>query len=349
MRTSWIDALTKGVDGMPAPRWAVYLAVSILIALAQHVAFWADGLVPFPDIEPSLVFGSALPAVILWSMQALNGVAVRALQNLRPALELSRGDQDALAADLQRTPATSSMLLVPVGVVVGTASVLSSPESWGLGEIGALSWSASLAISIWTVVVALVFLDHVIHQLRVVDQVHRHSVRVDLFHLEPLYAFSTLTSRTGMVLLAIEVLAIGGLTLTSGGIVGFSSGGVVGFSSGDVVVTLVMFGVAVSCFVVPLLSLHERISEEKDRRLGQANGALAQALGEVHRRIAEGDMDGAAKLNDAVAAASAGLLAVSRVSTWPWRPETLRGFVSAVLLPIALWLVFELLRRVLPG
>jgi uncharacterized membrane protein len=347
MRKSWIDTLAGIVDSVPAPRWAVYTAVSLVIALVEHVAFWADDRVPFPDIEPSLVIGSALPAVILWSMQVLNGVALRALRNLRPALELSTADQDALAADLLRTPATTSMLLVPVGVLVGTASVLTSPEAWGLGETGALSWAASIAIAIGTVVLTFGFLDHVVHQLRVVDRVHRRSVRVDLFNLEPLYAFSSLTSRTGIVLLAIEVLAIGGLTLTSAGLVGLSAGGMVGLSSGDIVVTLVMFGVAIACFVVPLLGLHERIGEEKDRRLTEANGTLAQVLAEVQRRVAQGDMDGAGRLNDTVAAASAGLLAVSRVSTWPWRPETLRGFVSAVLLPIVLWLIFELLRRIL--
>ena len=117
----------------------------------------------------------------------------------------------------------------------------------------------------------------------------------------------------------------------------------------DVVTFGFLLVVAIACFIVPLLGLHDRIGDEKDRRLAEANVTLATALAEVHRRIAAGEIDAAGRLNDAVAAANAAVLAVSRVSTWPWRPETLRGFLSAVLLPIGLWLMFELLRRLLPG
>jgi hypothetical protein len=37
---------------------------------------------------------------------------------------------------------------------------------------------------------------------------------------------------------------------------------------------------------------------------------------------------------------------VTRASTWPWAPETLRGFVTALVLPIALWLVYRFLDQV---
>jgi hypothetical protein len=34
------------------------------------------------------------------------------------------------------------------------------------------------------------------------------------------------------------------------------------------------------------------------------------------------------------------------VSTWPWQPETLRGILVAVLLPLLVWLLQRVLSRV---
>ena len=36
---------------------------------------------------------------------------------------------------------------------------------------------------------------------------------------------------------------------------------------------------------------------------------------------------------------------VGRISTWPWAPTTLTGFVSALLLPVLLWVIQRLLTR----
>ena len=39
--------------------------------------------------------------------------------------------------------------------------------------------------------------------------------------------------------------------------------------------------------------------------------------------------------------------ALQRLPTWPWSTAIFRGFVSAVLLPIVVWLVIRALERVL--
>jgi len=40
---------------------------------------------------------------------------------------------------------------------------------------------------------------------------------------------------------------------------------------------------------------------------------------------------------------------VAAISTWPWRPETLRGVVSALLVPLVIWLVTRVLEALVPG
>jgi hypothetical protein len=51
------------------------------------------------------------------------------------------------------------------------------------------------------------------------------------------------------------------------------------------------------------------------------------------------DWAGADRLHAALTALERGRTAIERVPTWPWRPETLRGLVAAVLLPAVIWLI----------
>lgn len=81
----------------------------------------------------------------------------------------------------------------------------------------------------------------------------------------------------------------------------------------------ILFGsllvVSVVAFVIPVQGLHDRISDEKDRRLGEVHASLATVFTEMERRVAAGDLEGAGRLNDAISAATAAVSVVARVPT----------------------------------
>lgn len=343
MQRSWLDWLADRVDAVPGPRALVYAAAVAIWALLTSVIGWSVGNHPFPEVVRSPIVAAMFPAAMLWSMRLLDGVAVRALAEVGPALTLEPAEVESIAGDLQRTPPSWALLAVPLGVAAGIGSVLGGAAGWELnpGE-PAVTWAVTTVAASVDFIVALGFVVHVVHQLRLVDAIHRRFVTIDLYHLEPLYAFARLTSLTGMTLIGI---GIGGLVLVSILVPAFSFR----LAPSD----LVLFGslalVAIACFIVPLLGLHERIEQEKDQRMAEAHATLASALAEVRSRIAANDLDGAARINDAVVAANTGVQVIARASTWPWRTETLNGFLSAVFLPILLWLVITLLGRLLPA
>jgi hypothetical protein len=167
-------------------------------------------------------------------------------------------------------------------------------------------------------------------------RVHRDLVRVNLFRLDPLYGFSNLTAQLGILILAGTACAAGALTIVG-----------VRFTT----LELAWFGaaipLAVVVFVVPLLGLHRRIEAEKARRHTDAGDALDGAIRELHRRLQTDDFEGMGELNAGISAATSAYATIARISTWPWRPETMRGFASAVALPIALWLITAFLGRVI--
>jgi hypothetical protein len=103
--------------------------------------------------------------------------------------------------------------------------------------------------------------------------------------------------------------------------------------------------IATASFVVPLRGLHDRISAEKARHRALAGETLAATVAEVQARIRAGEYGRMSPLSDALAAATSAAASIARISTWPWRPETLRGFASAVALPVLLWTITALLGR----
>jgi hypothetical protein len=274
-------------------------------------------------------------------MHGLDGVARRQLQAVAPVTDADPATLAGLGHDLTRTPASWAWLATGLGVAIAVWSVVGAPDSYSLtAESPPILWLEALAYSVVASVCLMVFIAHTVHQLGVVARIHRDTVKVDLFRLEPLYSFAVLTSATGIVLIAAMVYAIAAINLINGA----TDLGLL-----DVAVTVPVILVAAACFVVPLLGLHGRIVVEKDRRLAEVNAVLDQVIEELGRRVEAEEWDAMTRLNDALEAATSAVATVARISTWPWRPETLRAFLSAVALPIVLWLAIAGLTRIVGG
>ena len=128
--------------------------------------------------------------------------------------------------------------------------------------------------------------------------------------------------------------------------------------------TLVVFGLpmlllAAAAFFLPLRGLHDRLVEEKRRLLTAGAGSLEATIAALHRlshdEVAnQNDIDASRVAQtriDALSKAQSALIqerdVVQRLSTWPWDPSTLRTVVSAIALPIVLFLITRYLDRLI--
>jgi hypothetical protein len=166
---------------------------------------------------------------------------------------------------------------------------------------------------------------HAIRQLRLVTSLYTRKAEVDIHNPAPVYSFSTLSAHT----------AIGMLLLLSGAVLFTPAGLVGGFLAGAVVFA----ALAVMMFLLPLTGLHRRLVEAKEYELLENNRRWQSCTSELYRRLDRRDWAGADRLHAALTALERGRTAIERVPTWPWRPETLRGLVAAVLLPAVIWLI----------
>ena len=68
---------------------------------------------------------------------------------------------------------------------------------------------------------------------------------------------------------------------------------------------------------------------------------------ELLRRMDEGRLEGMGDLSEAIASLETEQNVLKGIPTWPWQPETVRSLITALLLPLGLWVAQYVLQRIL--
>ncbi len=339
---SWVDRLINAVEKAPGPAWLTYLGGLLTAILLSHAVRWIDGSLPAGSVDVIRV--AEAPFLILFPaiQQYLNATARHALEGFRPALQIGDDEYAELQYRLTTIPSGPGVLAGGIGAAVGLLSLLSSPVGYGVTPRTSLATDLLTAFfAMLTLAFLAVFTYHTLRQLRLVASVHRMAKHINLYQLAPVHSFSTLTSRTGIAIILTVSAGYVFLSYTS------VRAAAAGFSFVDVVIMVIMLLVALACFALPLNSMHDRLTYEKTRVLGEVNRRLEATFNTVHERLDAGELLTMDKMEKALANLITERKVLGEVSTWPWRPETLRGFLSTLALPILLYVVTAILGRIL--
>jgi len=330
---SWVDHLVRWVRRMPLPSWLYYAALfavgHVLVAVAR-----VDGGTTLSD-----ALRTPPPVFLIWVVYLLamthylNHMARERMAQFRPALDADDDTFGELAYRLTTIPAGPTLLSGLVWLVVAAVMVGLSWDT--VVALGYPTWEIVLTVLTYFLGGAIVY--HTIHQLREVRRLYARVPRIDLYHLAPLNAFAALTAQTSLGWLLLLYLTA---MLIPPEIV----------ASGFGVTVAVAIGVAVAAFVVPLLGMHRRLEAAKREAIAQTSARLRRVMDDLHAHIDQGELDKLDPFNKASSALHAELEALGRTSTWPWATTTLRGFISALLLPMLLRVAQEVMARVMgPG
>ena len=216
-----------------------------------------------------------------------------------------------------------------IGILVAVGSIFSAPLA-GLEPFGATRQNALIvlgppAVFGYGMLAAFVLIG--IRQLRLVQQLHREATEIDPFDTAPIYAFSRLTALIGLVFIFGDYYSL----LVNGT---FQEGNAFGLG-----VIVVSVGLAIACFALPLWGIHGRLVEAK-AALVRGASIRAQALHEaLYLKVDGADLSGVKDLSDALGGVKTASERIERLPTWPWPPQVLRGFISAILLPVVVFLI----------
>lgn len=332
---SWVNALNDWLERLPGPAWIAYgIATSLGIGLTFAQALDQLATASPSDIGGGLYYG-ALPFAVLLLIRNLDRTATDVFRALRPTLDLDPDEATNTAYRLTVIPARPALVMIVVAIVLGPLSYLLDPVGSG---VAGLSTFNLLARFVWEVFVSslfLVLIYHTIRQLRLVNTIHDRIVRIDLFDQGPLYGFSKVTSQTGIGLIVLLVPGVLLIPPDAGA----------GFIALSVVWYVAAVFIAAAAFVLPLRGIHDRIAAEKRQLQAEIGRRLTRTLAEIHAAVDANEAAAIEGRNRALMTLMAERDLVNKVPTWPWSGGALTGFLSAVLLPIGLWIVTRILER----
>jgi hypothetical protein len=332
---SWIDHLNELINRLPGSSWFYYVGLALLLFLIPLGIIELEGVCPSSAYLSAQGFLAANVAMFLAMCHYLDDAASTALRVLRPALRASTEEYDDLRYRLTTLPALPTLLvcLLYSVIVFYIGETLGTPASFDEVADAPISAVATYAMYVLNWLVWGAFIYHTIHQLRVINHIYTNLTRVNLFRIRPLYAFSTVTALTAV---SLTIPPYAWLVLNQ-----------ILFDPISLAITLPVAILGLIAFIWPLMGIHRLLLAEKTRAQSEAALRLEAMIAELHRRVDNMDLAEMGALNDAISGLEAERNTLKKVPTWPWQPETVRLLVTALGLPLGLWLIQYVLQRVL--
>jgi len=331
---SWLNRLIDWIDRQPGPAWVYYAGSVLLLGVLFWLTGWLAGESSPGAFDPQRLVFSLYPAYIVGLTHYLDHQALSSLEAFRPALDVGEADYARIRYELTTVPAAGAWIATGLAGPLGYLFIL-APQPEGLVPWAIPLQALAFATTAFTTATFLILVLHTVRQLRKVSELHAAASHINLLQPRPTYAFSGLTSRS-----AIGVL----LFLYFDYIVNPPAPNT---NTPYLVLMAVTVVVEAGAFLLPLLGMHQRLTREKARLEAEVNESLEAAYRGFQEQVRSGTFD---RLNDLDKALS-GLLrmreVISKLSTWPWQPETLRWMLAAIILPLALRLIQSALERLL--
>ncbi len=336
-RPSWVDRFIAWVGRLPMPWWLFYVGLGLGLILIQVLLLWIDGgLVAAELLLPIILFNALLNPFALALIHVLDHQAVVALDTLKPSLKMTELEFDGFRYRLANMPAGAALI---TGLTMMVFAILME-RLW----IEPVRFTALEQLPVFSIVFQIidkipafllgVLTYHTARQLHLVNTINSNYVRINLFNLGPSQAFSKLTASTSVGLM---VGIYGWMLINPDLLADPISLGFVGLFT--------VLGVTV--FVWPLWGVHRLIEAHKAKTLSEIDQNFEEVFTKFTQLLQDSDYTKTEGLNGTIAGMVTMRKRISEIPTWPWRPETARFALSAIVIPMILAILQFFVLRVL--
>jgi hypothetical protein len=346
---SWADWIVSVIERAPGPIWAAYLVLGgiSLAVVALEAALSSRGLL---GQDPAYFAYAIFHVCALAAYHFLSRGGRSAWDAFRPAADVDDTTSERRRAELSTTRAGPAAVVYIVAVLAYLGLLAWSPEGFDLvGHSIAFVAVRVAAEAFWLAPMSFMVGYLLVRQVRIVSRLHRSVVTVDLLEPGPLHAMARLTARSAIVLILLQLLVLVPLPNVTA----------------EARLALILFFLpfmagSVAAFLLPLRGMHARLDLERSHLMSAVNERITATTLTLHEvvddetRAGQRDADAARHaqvrvdtLNKALASLLQEREFVSKLSTWPWDTSTFRAVISAVALPIVLFVLTTAIDRLL--
>ena len=335
---SWFDRFSDWMEKLPGSYLLYYVALGIGVLAFLFGAAELGGEIGGPITDPMRMYVAFIIPYLFGMAHFLDLTAGKAIEKLRPSLRLEGVSLAQLQSQITTLPARPALLASIAAVVLVHFPMFFTTEYIPIDDLDPRDTS-QLALLIagvlfWWTFGLVVY--HTVHQLRAVSRIYTEYVDVNLYRLGALYALSTITAITSIgiiVAVAMAVALVPTIALQALGIA-------------VIAISLVLAGIT---FAWPLWGVHRIMIEEKERMQAECSKRYESLMNDWHLKVDSRELDGSGDLHSAIKSLLVEKGEIHKIPTWPWTPGILRGWISALFLPLAVWLLQWFVERFLLG
>jgi hypothetical protein len=330
---SWIDRCIVWIDNLPGAAWIFYPIGILAIWLIISATLWVDGVVPvgtfssIPGIFPPALF------LFLALYHYLTGLGSQCLFTFRPLLDFSDVDFKKLDRQFSTLPNWISWLSLLFSVPMAYPFLIGDPTTWG-----EIQPNTSLPLIVFFLIITLfnysafALFIRSFRQIRMIIKIHDQATNIDLMKLEPVHAFSKLTSRTGIGLFIIILF----------GFIYYQNSG---NSDWNLLTYILTALISLAIFIIPVIGIRSRLQQKKTDELHRMEDLIRTTNLSLHQKVENSDFDDLGGIQSALNMLTRERDEIKSVSTWPWNTGTIRGFASTLILPVFLRYMYQLLEN----
>ncbi|TAK13753.1 MAG: hypothetical protein EPO32_04055 [Anaerolineae bacterium] len=335
-RPSWIDHLLNWVDSLPFPPAVFFILLYVLCVLGMNVPLWLEGAYPPGQFVTAFFFDATWLPFVTGFIYLMNGTAESAIASFRPMLDVSDVEFDEIAYRFRTLPRVPILIFSLLGLAVGISEsaarhyVFAQP---GMPTFSEITWyifnnSAFIFLPVWFY--------FAFRQLVQVNRLFGMVKKVNLFDLQQLYGLTSVTLVVGSFFLALANLNY----------VIEVFGGTASLTNEETVnIYLINVGVALLMVILPLYGIHNKINREKRNVLSELGQQVESLRNDLQADVSGRKFENIQGLERSLTALFNLRGQVQAIPAWPWQPGSLRNFLSAIGLPLFIWLMQRVLSQ----
>lgn len=333
-RPSKIHSFYRWVDRLPGPCWLYYASIVVAAGLLNHAVAWREQVLAPGEINAYYGLTAFFIGYYLFANDILLRVARESLIEFQPLLGIPESDRDRFVFEFTHMPEKGSTAAFVVGAGIGLVLALAQVQT----AVEMNNAFPEFEVPVFSLTFGMIFFSvyHVIRAYTLIKRAFDNLKTADVYDQDSIYALSTYS---GLVV----VLTAVAITLTfvlAPSLTELASYYWVAFNVGT-------GALALAIFWLPLRAVNRRMVSEKRRLLKNVSLRIKDLFELIHSRMDQHELKDIAELREALDALKAEREYTESIRTWPWRPATLTGVLTAVVLPLLIGLLLELLPRLL--
>ena len=331
---SMVSRFTRRVHTLPVKAKTFYLVLLLFGFFISVFSRWMAGVLPSAPITIDDVYDILSDPILIVGILAayyyLDDEIADAMDQSREISALSDEQYSKLKNELVVIPLWPHLA---VGLIFGAGAVQGAFETYGLNTIRP---SNILLLAEWALVGALFFgfAYRVIRLIFLSGRFYAGPLHLDLYNLPPVYELSSAVGKVALVQLLFWYPNLY-----------FNTNAV--SSPYRLVIVLIVSLAPLMAFLVPQAILSRRLAREKSDRVVRVQKELESTFVRLSSEIKKENIDGSRSIQSAIDSLVSERRFIESIPTWPWRLGTFRVAVTAVLLPVFVWLIQQVLDRLL--